>query len=85
MATNTQLKPRPLCMIANEILRKWPTPYFGAMPYITAMLSLDSTKDMYGADPGEHIVAYFLANAQTWRGADARRIKVELHQHLKGS
>jgi hypothetical protein len=33
---------------------------------------------MYGADDARGIVMYFLANAGTWRGENARRIKAEL-------
>jgi hypothetical protein len=33
---------------------------------------------MVNKDSAESIVAYFLSNAATWRGADARRIKAEL-------
>ena len=39
--------------------------------------------DNYGADSAVSIVAYFLANAQTWRGPEARRIKAELREILK--
>lgn len=69
---------RPISDIAWEISRLWHKPYFGAVPYITAMLSLDKITDNYGADSGKSIVLYFLSNAATWRGADARRIKAEL-------
>jgi hypothetical protein len=69
---------RPISDIAYEIRRLWPKPYFGAVPYLNAMFSLGSVKDNYGADSGTTIVLYFLANAGTWRGPDARRIKAEL-------
>jgi hypothetical protein len=69
---------RSLSVIASEILRVWPKPYFGAVPYISAMLSLETCADDYGVDSGKSIVLYFLANASTWRGPDARRIKAEL-------
>lgn len=69
---------RPLYEIAADIRRTWPKPYFGAVPYIEAMGSLSSIKDNYGYDSGDSIVRYFLSNAATWRGEDARRIKAEL-------
>jgi hypothetical protein len=75
---------RSLSAIANEISRDWKKPYFGAVPYISAMRSLDSIKDNYGYDPGSQIVAYFLGNANTWRGEVARRVKAELNAALKG-
>jgi hypothetical protein len=69
---------RPLYVIAAEIKRVWPKPYFGAVPYIEAMESLDSINDNYFEDTAKYIVIYFLGNANTWRGEDARRIKAEL-------
>jgi hypothetical protein len=74
---------RPLYEIAAEIRRTWPNPYFGAVPYIDAMRSLNSVYDDYGLDSGDSIVLYFLSNAQNWRGDDARRIKKELNSILK--
>ena len=76
---------RPLFLIARDIRNDWQKPYFGAVPYLGAMASLDSIKDEYGLDPGTSIVAYFLSNATTWRGETARRIKAELNGMLKES
>ena len=69
--------------IASEILRDWKKPYFGAIPYIEAMLQLNTIHDDYYLDTAESVVIYFLANAQTWRGETARRIKAELREMLK--
>lgn len=69
---------RPICDIAREIQEVWPKPYFGAVPYIDAMLDLDQVSENYGADSGKSIVQYFVSNARYWRGADAARIKAEL-------
>ena len=74
--------PRPLDVIAREIKAVWPKVYFGAVPYLDAMCSLKTTRDVYGCDPGEEIVTYFLSNASGWRGDDAKRIKAELKAHL---
>lgn len=76
--------PRSLSTIAREIRRDWKRVYFGAVPYLDAMGSLDSVNDRFGYDSGESIVLYFLANANTWRGETARRIKTELKGMLKG-
>ena len=76
---------RSLGEIAYEIDREWERPYFGAVPYLEAMHYLENITDSYGADNASSIVAYFLANAQTWRGATARRIKAELNAMLKAS
>ena len=69
---------RPLYEIAREIRKAWTkvSPY--AEPYLEAMESLNSINDNYYFDSGKSIVLYFLSNANTWRGEDARRIKAEL-------
>lgn len=69
---------RPLYEIASEIRKDWQKVYFGAVPYLQAMSSLDQVTDNYGMDSGKSIVLYFLANAGTWRGETAKRIKTEL-------
>lgn len=71
---------RTLKEIANEIAADWKKPHFGAVPYLDAMKTLDSINDNYFFDSGKSIVLYFLANAGTWRGENARRIKKELKQ-----
>ncbi len=72
-------QPRPLYQIAREIRQDWGSKiYFGAVPYLQAMMQLDSINDNYGMDSAKSIVLYFLANAQTWRGETAKRIKAEL-------
>lgn len=83
--TATETKIRSLNVIAREIYNKWPKPYFGAKPYLAAMRQLDNITDNYIYDSGESIVRYFLCNATTWRGEDARRIKAELNAMLKGA
>lgn len=74
---------RPLYTIAREIRRAWAKPYFGAVPYLDAMGSLESIEGRYGYDDARSIVRYFLANASTWRGEDAKRIKSELRAMVK--
>lgn len=74
---------RPLYVIANEISKDWQKVYFGAVPYLDAMYSLNSIADKYGYDSGRSIVAYFLSNASTWRGETAKRIKLELNKMIK--
>lgn len=74
---------RPLNQIAQEIAQDWKKPYFGAVPYLQAMYSLNSISDTYGYDDARSIVMYFLANANTWRGETARRIKKELNALIK--
>lgn len=47
------------------------------------MLTLDEVEDVYILDTAESIVLRFLANAEGWRGDNARRIKSELRHMLK--
>jgi hypothetical protein len=75
---------RTLSAIAAEIVRDWPNPYFGAVPYLGAMRQLESIRDDYGEDSAKSIVLYFLSNANGWRGPVARRIKAELKPLCKG-
>lgn len=74
---------RRLSTIANEISMDWKRPYFGAEPYLRAMFELDTVDSKYGYDDGRSIVLYFLANATTWKGEVARRVKAELKGMLK--
>lgn len=74
---------RTIREISREIKQDWKNVYFGAVPYLNAMGSLSSIKDDYGYDSAETIVRYFLANASSWRGENARRIKKELNDLLK--
>jgi hypothetical protein len=47
------------------------------------MRSLDSINGNYGQDSAKSIVRYFLSNATTFKGEDAKRIKLELNKMLK--
>lgn len=69
--------------LAYITIRDWAKPYFGAVPYLDAMRSLDSIEDAYGYDDGATVVIYFLSNAQTWRGETAKLVKAELKRRLK--
>lgn len=69
---------RSLSAIAAEIRKDWKKPYFGAVPYLDALSQLDKITDDYGADSAKSMVLYFLANAGTWRGEVAKRVKAEL-------
>jgi hypothetical protein len=80
---NANANVRPLNEIAREIRSDWKNVYFGAKPYLAAMFCLDSVNDQYGLDDAKSISLYFLANAGTWRGDTARRIKAELKAMTK--
>ena len=79
----TTTEQRPINVIANEICKNWIKPNYGAEPYLGAMMQINSINDMYYADTAKSVVIYFLANAQTWRGDVAKRIKLELKQMCK--
>jgi len=84
MATKkANIETRSLSTIAMEIRKDWKKPYFGAVPYLQAMMCLNSVDDYYGFDDGKSIVLYFLANAGTWRGDTAKRVKAELKAMTK--
>ncbi len=74
--------PRAISTIAGEITTDWRPVNYAAVPYLKAMHCLTSVDDTYGCDSGRSVVAYFLANAQTWRGETARRVKKELNDIL---
>jgi len=76
-------QPRPLRVIAAEIRQDWKKPNYAAVPYLSAMSELDKVTDAYYADSAASIVRYFLANAGTWRGETARRVKAELNKMVK--
>lgn len=77
-------KKRTFQQIAKDIKSTWLNVYFGAVPYLEAMLTLDTSDPnaMYLYNTAEDIVRYFLAYAQTFRGADAERLKAELKSML---
>lgn len=74
---------RPIYEIAHEISRDWKKPYFGAVPYLDAMRSLNSVEDKFYQDSAKSVVLYFLSNASTWRGETAKRVKAELKAMVK--
>lgn len=74
---------RPLYTIAREIRKDWKNVSCYAAPYLSAMSCLNSVNDNYIMDSGRSIVSYFLANAGSWRGETAKRIKAELKAMVK--
>lgn len=74
---------RPISEIAREIKTDWKNPFYGAVPYIDAMLEIEHIEDDYFQDSARGIVCYFLGNARTWKGETAKRIKAELNLMLK--
>jgi hypothetical protein len=74
---------RPIYVIASEIRSDWKkvSPY--ALPYLQAMFTLGDIRENFYEDSGKSVVGYFLANAGTWRGEVAKRVKKELNAMLK--
>ena len=76
---------RPLYEIANEIEACWKKVWYGARPYLDTMKDMTSVDQKYGWDSGQSIVLYFLSNAKTFKGEDARRLKAELKTLIRNS
>ena len=71
---------RAIAHAAEDIIAAWGADkiYFGAKPYLLAMLCLRNAWDKYGEDDARSIVRYFLANARTFKGPVAKALKAEL-------
>lgn len=69
---------RPLYQIARDIYKAWPKVNYAAKPYLEAMRELSSINDKYGFDNARSIVLYFLSNAASFRGDEAKALKLEL-------
>lgn len=73
-----------LFQISDVIYEDWGREMpFKAHRYVEAIANLDNLDDVFGADSGNTIVAYFLENAKDWRGETARDIKKVLNKMLK--
>lgn len=75
--------PRSLSTIAADVEKHWASVNYAARPYLDAMRELNTIRDVFYADSASSVVAYFLSNATSWHGDDARRIKKELNTMLK--
>lgn len=74
---------RDIYLIGKDIEAEWKRPYYGAVPYLIAMRTLNKATDMYGNETGESIVSYFLSNASTFKGEKAKVLKAELKKLLQ--
>ena len=77
-------KKRTFQQIAKDIKSTWLNVYFGAVPYLEAMLTFFTSVPyaIYFFNTAGDIVKYFMSKAQTFRGADAKRLKAELKSML---
>jgi hypothetical protein len=83
MTTVQENKTLTVSEIARAIARDWKTinPY--AAEYLNAMLTIESVEDTYYADNAKSVVLYFLANAGSYRGDNARSYKALLKAMVK--
>lgn len=72
-----------LDQISSIVYRDWKNVNYAAKPYLEAMSTLRNVSDMYMADTGTSIVAYFLSNATSWRGDVAKAVKKELQRRIR--
>jgi hypothetical protein len=76
---------RPIYEIAKDIRKVWgPKVNYAAKPYLDAMRDISSINDQYMYDSGKSIVLYFLSNASTFRGEEAKALKTELKALVGG-
>ena len=66
---------RPISDIARDVYKAWPNVNFAAKPYLEAMLSLGSIDENYYFDSGRSVVMYFLSNAHSFRGDEAKALR----------
>jgi hypothetical protein len=69
--------------IAHAIAKDWKniSPY--AKDYLNAMKEIRDINGAYYADSAKSVVLYFLANASTYRGENARAYKALLKEMIK--
>ena len=71
---------RTFQQVAGDIKSLWINVYPGAVPYLEALLTLDTTDPdaPYRSLTAKDVAEYFLANARTLTGERAERLKQEL-------
>ena len=79
---NSTIK-RPVYKIAEDILNSWDRPNFAARPYLAAMLTINSQDENFGYESAKSIILYFLSNASSFRGPEAKILKAELKNLIK--
>jgi len=81
--TNTLNERVTVSEIAYAIAKDWTnvSPY--AADYLNAMKEIRSVEDNYYADSAKSVILYFLANAGSYRGDNARSYKALLKEMIK--
>jgi hypothetical protein len=69
--------------IAYAIAKDWQniSPY--ALDYLNAMKDIRDINGQYYADSAKNVIMYFLVNARTYRGENARAYKALLKEMVK--
>ena len=73
---------RPIYAIAKDIRRNWSKVNNAAKPYLEAMEEITNISDMFMYETAREVVLRFLSNASSFRGEEAKRIKLELKAML---
>ena len=74
---------RPVYKIAADIVNDWNRPNYAALPYLTAMLTINNEQEQFGQDTAKNVILYFLSNAGTYKGPKAKELKTELKTLIK--
>ena len=69
--------------IATAIAKDWKNVNPYALDYLNAMKDIRDINGQYYADSAKSVVLYFLANASTYRGENARAYKALLKAMVK--
>lgn len=75
---------RKIKEIAYDIAKDWSNVNYAALPYLTALMTVNSINDNYHFDNARSLINYFLSNAASYRTKQAKVYKNELRQILKG-
>ena len=78
---------RPISAIAQDISNEWSKAKSGinyaAKPYLVRLRTIESINDTVMFETARSVILYFLSNASTFRGGNAKVLKLELKEHLK--
>lgn len=71
---------RLISHIARDIRIDWKNVKYSAKPYLDALTQVHDVNDQFGYDDARSLIRYFLANASTYKGENAKKYKLELKQ-----
>ena len=74
--------PRTISSIMADVKKAWAKPNFAAVPYIAALSTLRTVNDVYIHEDARSLILYFLSNASSFRGPQAKALKAELRALL---